>query len=53
MIVVSPDIGGVVRARALAKQLIEGAETIINNQGKWNELKNTSIETLKRMLRAG
>ena len=39
--------------RALAKQLIEGAETIINNQSKWNELKNTSIETLKRMLRAG
>ena len=39
--------------RALAKQLLEGAETIINNQSKWNELKNTSIETLKRMLRAG
>ena len=39
--------------RALAKQLMEGAETIINNQSKWNELKNTSTETLKRMLRAG
>ena len=39
--------------RALAKQLMEGAETIINNQSKWNDLKNTSIETLKRMLRAG
>ena len=39
--------------RALSKQLMEGAETIINNQSKWNELKNTSIETLKRMLRAG
>ena len=39
--------------RALAKQLMEGAETIINNQSKWYELKNTSIETLKRMLRAG
>ena len=26
---------------------------IINNQSKWKELKNTSIETLKRMLRAG
>ena len=38
--------------RALAKQLMERAETIINNQSKWNELKNTSIETLKRM-RAG
>ena len=39
--------------RALAKQLMEGAETIINNQSKWKELKNTSIETLERMLRAG
>ena len=39
--------------RALSKQLMEGAETIINNQSNWNELKNTSIETLKRMLRAG
>ena len=39
--------------RALAKQILEGAETIINNQSNWNELKNTSIEMLKRMLRAG
>ena len=39
--------------RALGEQLMEGAETIINNQSKWNELKNTSIETIKRMLRAG
>lgn len=39
--------------RALSKQLIDGAEIIINNQSKWQELKNTSIETLKRMLRAG
>ena len=39
--------------RALAKQLMGEAETIINNQSKWNEVKNTSIETLKRMLRAG
>ena len=39
--------------RTLAKQLMEKAEIIINNQSKWNELKNTSIETLKRMLRAG
>ena len=38
---------------ALAKQLMDEAGTIINNQSKWNELKNTSIETLKRMLRAG
>ena len=39
--------------RAVSKQLMEGAETIINNQSKWNEFKNTSIENLKRMLRAG
>ena len=39
--------------RALAKQLMDGAETIINNQSNWSELKKTSIETLKRMLRAG
>ena len=39
--------------RALAKQLMEGAETIINNQSNWNKLKKTSIETLKRVLRAG
>ena len=39
--------------RTLAEQLIDGAEMIINNRSKWNELKNTSIETLKRMLRAG
>ncbi|MAZ45664.1 MAG: hypothetical protein CMD74_03035 [Gammaproteobacteria bacterium] len=39
--------------RSLAKQLMEGAETIINNQSKWKNLKDTSIGTLKRMLRAG
>ena len=39
--------------RALSKQLMEGAETIINNQSNWNKLKKTSTETLKRMLRAG
>ena len=39
--------------RSLAKQLMEGAETIINNQSKWKYLKDTSIGTLKRMLRAG
>ncbi|MEC9077240.1 MAG: hypothetical protein VX907_04825 [Pseudomonadota bacterium] len=39
--------------RTLAKQLMEAAGTIINNESKWKELKNTSIETLKRMLRAG
>ena len=39
--------------RMLARQLMEKAETIINNQSKWNKLKNTSIETLKRVLSAG
>ena len=39
--------------RALAKQLIEGAETIINNQRKVERIKNTSIDTLKSCLRAG
>jgi hypothetical protein len=39
--------------RELAKQLMEGAETITNNQSKWNQMKNASIETVKRMLRAG
>ena len=39
--------------RALAKQLMEEAETIINSQSNWDKLKKTSIETLKRMLRAG
>ena len=39
--------------RLLAKQLMEKAETIIKNQSKWKDLKNSSIETLKRMLKAG
>ena len=39
--------------RSLAKQLMEGAETIINNQREWKDLKDTSIGTLKRMMRAG
>ncbi len=39
--------------RSLAKQLLEGATVIINNQSKWKTLKNSSIKTLKRMLRAG
>ncbi len=39
--------------RALGNQLLDGAQTIISNQSKWEKLKNTSIETLKRMLRAG
>ena len=39
--------------RALAKQLMDGAKTIIDNQSNWNDMKNNSIETLKRMLRAG
>ena len=39
--------------RSLAKQLLERAAVIINNQSKWKTLQNASIETLKRMLRAG
>ena len=39
--------------RVLAKQLMDGAKTIIDNQSNWNDMKNNSIETLKRMLRAG
>ena len=39
--------------RSLSKQLMERAETIINNQSKWKNVKDTSIETLKRVLRAG
>ena len=39
--------------RVLGNQLLDGAQTIISNQSKWEKLKNTSIETLKRMLRAG
>lgn len=39
--------------RMLAEQLLTGAEIIIDNQDKWSGIKNTSIETIKRFLRAG
>ena len=39
--------------RSLSKQLMERAETIIKNKSKWKSVKDTSIETLKRVLRAG
>ena len=39
--------------RMLSEQLLDGAETIMNNQAQWDEIKNTSIETIKRFLRAG
>lgn len=39
--------------RNLSEQLLIGAEIIIENQDKWQEIKNTSIDTIKRFLRAG
>ena len=39
--------------RKLSEQLLTGAETIIENQNKWREIKDTSIQTIKRFLRAG
>ena len=39
--------------RKLSEQLLTGAETIIENQNKWSEIKDTSIQTIKRFLRAG
>ena len=39
--------------RKLSGQLLTGAEIIIENQDKWQEIKNTSIDTIKRFLRAG
>ena len=39
--------------RALSMQLLEAAQVIIDNQGAWNEVKNTSINTIKRVLSAG
>ena len=39
--------------RNLSEQLLTGAEIIIENQDKWREIKNTSIDTIKRFLRAG
>ena len=39
--------------RALGQQLIEKAETILNYQTNWNEIKNNQIEIMKRVLQAG
>ena len=39
--------------RALSLQLLEAAQVIIDNQGKWSEVKSTSIKTIKRVLSAG
>ena len=39
--------------RALGQQLIEKAETILNYQTNWNEIKNNQIEIIKRVLQAG
>ena len=39
--------------RALSIQLLEAAQVIIDNQASWNEVKNTSINTIKRVLSAG
>lgn len=39
--------------RMLSEQLLISAETITENQDTWRDIKNTSIETIKRFLRAG
>ena len=39
--------------RKLSEQLLNGANIIIENQDKWREIKNVSIENIKRFLRAG
>ncbi len=39
--------------RTLSLQLLESAQVIIDNQGTWNEMKSTSINTIKRVLSAG
>ena len=39
--------------RKLSEQLLNGASIIIENQDKWREIKNVSIENIKRFLRAG
>ena len=39
--------------RALARKIIEDADRIIKTKTKWLNIKNSSIKTLKRMLRAG
>lgn len=39
--------------RRLSEQLLNGADTIMENQDNWGDVKNMSIETIKRFLRAG
>lgn len=39
--------------RMLSEQLLDSADIISDNQAQWGEIKNTSIETIKRFLRAG
>lgn len=39
--------------RMLSDQLLDNAQTIIENQDQWRDIKNQSIETIKRFLRAG
>ncbi len=39
--------------RQLATQLLEKVDVINSRGNEWQELKNTSVQTIKRMLRAG
>ena len=39
--------------RKLSEQLLASANIINENQDQWREIKNTSIDTIKRFLRAG
>ena len=39
--------------RALSLQILRASETIEKNKGSWSDVKANSINTLKRMLRAG
>ena len=39
--------------RQLATQLLEKVDIINNRSDEWRELMNTSVQTIKRMLRAG
>ncbi len=39
--------------RVLSLQLLKGGQTIIENQQNWDRLKQTSINTIKRVLNAG
>ena len=39
--------------RQLATQILEKVDVINSRGNEWQELKNTSVQTIKRMLRAG